>query len=320
MAESSRQPSDAVPKALIHKKILDAARDAPAASVEDVADSVSGATPELVANVLEEYGDPGIDEGDADDGATGDETHDATTSTDDDATDETEEERVDDDSAAAPGAVDRASLSDSQIETLRAIHRHPEATQQELADELGVVRATISNRVNDVDGFDWQHRRSFVEAFFDDGVVARNSGETTAEPDAATPDGGDTDSADSTTASGDTAGDDHTTGDASETRQTTDSTSPDQLTVETATDLDEADEERRPGVARIDARLGELESAVGRLEASFDADDPAGDGAAGDSGDDDDLDPELLHRAATAILEDDRIGESEALTLLRHLL
>lgn len=380
MAESSRQPPDAVPKALIHKKILDAARDAPTASVEDVADSVSGATPELVANVLEEYGDPGMEDPETDDdeqagnaeadddvdeqaGDAEADDEDSTMTTDegtttdsaDDAPGATEEaaepnEPTDRDAGDDPGDVvdsgdvadpagtaDRASLSDAQIATLRAIHRNPEATQQELADELGVVRATISNRVNDVDGFDWERRRSFVEAFFDGEAGAR--AETTAESegddeapdrsaadaeppdrsaaDAEPPDES-TDADETETGSADSASDD-----ASDPEQPVDDADapPEQLIVQTASDLDvSGSDQSHTEMAQIETRLGELESTVAALEASLDgaegSDDEAGDAATGD----DEIDPELLHKAATAILEDDRIDEAEEAALLRRLL
>ena len=67
-----------------------------------------------------------------------------------------------------------------EYRTLRVIHRQPEATQQAVADELEVSRATVSNRVNDIPGFDWADRKAFVEALFD---------EDSDPPDASTPDG-----------------------------------------------------------------------------------------------------------------------------------
>ena len=367
MAESSRQPPDAVPKALIHKKILDAARDAPTASVEEVADSVSGATPELVANVLEEYGDPGMEDAAADDhvdeqtddGQTDDEDSTMTTdeiptdSADDalgatdeavgsSATDEAAEpsEPTDRDDGDGPsdagdsgdvadpgGTPDRTSLSDAQVATLRAIHRNPEATQQELADELGVVRATISNRVNDVDGFDWQRRRSFVEAFFDGEAGADT--ETTEESEGGdeTPDRSEADAEppDESTEADETETEpaDPANDGASDSEDPVDDADApqEQLIVQTASDLDVSGSDRsHPEMAQIEARLGELESTVAALEASLDgaegSDDEAGDAATGD----DEIDPQLLHKAATAILEDDRIDEAEEAALLRRLL
>lgn len=47
-----------MPKAIIHRKILDAAATDPEASHEELASTVSGASPGLVERVLETYGDP----------------------------------------------------------------------------------------------------------------------------------------------------------------------------------------------------------------------------------------------------------------------
>ncbi len=68
---------------MIHRRILDVAASDPDASMEAIADEVSGASPGLVERVLDEYGDPGREDestegpGDADgspnaDGASGD--------------------------------------------------------------------------------------------------------------------------------------------------------------------------------------------------------------------------------------------------------
>jgi len=44
-----------------------------------------------------------------------------------------------------------------------------DATQTELGSELDVCAATISNRLNSIDGFDWQDRRAFARGVFGDG-------------------------------------------------------------------------------------------------------------------------------------------------------
>jgi hypothetical protein len=62
MSKSSE--SRAIPSAIIHKKILDAAADNPDASMEALASEVPSATTDLIERVLEEYGDPGADESD----------------------------------------------------------------------------------------------------------------------------------------------------------------------------------------------------------------------------------------------------------------
>jgi len=47
-----------------------------------------------------------------------------------------------------------------------------DATQTELGSELDVCAATISNRLNSIDGFDWQDRRAFARGVFGDGQSA----------------------------------------------------------------------------------------------------------------------------------------------------
>ena len=61
----------------------------------------------------------------------------------------------------------RAELTETQRETLATIRNHPEATQRELAERLGVSAPTINNRVNTIPGFEWEQRRQFVAAIFD---------------------------------------------------------------------------------------------------------------------------------------------------------
>ena len=67
-----------------------------------------------------------------------------------------------------PEYPDPGSLTQKEHETLRAIAHDTDATQQDVADMLGVSRATVSNRVNAVEGFDWADRDSFVSAVIDD--------------------------------------------------------------------------------------------------------------------------------------------------------
>ena len=53
-----RSSQSGQPRAMIHKKILDVAGDNPDASLERIADEVSGASVTFVEQVLDEYGDP----------------------------------------------------------------------------------------------------------------------------------------------------------------------------------------------------------------------------------------------------------------------
>lgn len=124
-----------VPKAVRHRRILDIAEDQPDASLDEIAAEVPSATVDLVENILEEYGDPGLDESDSE---------------------EAEDEAADDDEAPT------LSLDEKQRETLQAIHNNPEMTQRELGEVLGVSKATVCNRVNSIDGFEWNSRQEFA--------------------------------------------------------------------------------------------------------------------------------------------------------------
>lgn len=177
-----------VPRALIHTKILDAAADAPEASMAVIAAEVPSATTELVERVLDEYGDPGADQGEElgadqgeDPGAQSDEVAepvdspteqgeslmehaDRASDPDEPATDTTP-------TAADDGVPDPDDLSPKQRDVLEAIADHPEGTQREIADRLGVSAPTVSNRANSIPGFDWADRRAFVDAVVDADVA-----------------------------------------------------------------------------------------------------------------------------------------------------
>ncbi|WP_018256265.1 winged helix-turn-helix transcriptional regulator [Halomicrobium katesii] len=153
------------PRALIHKKILDTAQSNPTAATAEIATAVSGASVELVEQVLQEYGDPAAE----DDQPVESDDQDTV----DDETPEPEDGEAEPRISAETGSgekgegVDLAALDEKQRETLRAIHRQPAATQAEIADTLDVSRATIPKRVNDIPGFDWPSRQAFVEALFE---------------------------------------------------------------------------------------------------------------------------------------------------------
>ena len=59
-------------------------------------------------------------------------------------------------------------LSAKQREVLAVVAEQPRATQQAIGDQLGVSAATVSNRVNSIEGFDWSEREQFVDAVFDE--------------------------------------------------------------------------------------------------------------------------------------------------------
>lgn len=238
--EGNRIQDELMPKAIVHVKILDAAKSDPEASIQGIADEVDGASLELVERVLEKYGDPGgtgsesgignldecggeMNESQPDNhheieqamdtdqtGPTPTTTESASegdrASTDDakqsiaetgsrddrgtesdivdvasdsgvvderGTTDTTREQTATGNEETAEEPSNERSLPDSeqltskQLDVLRAIGQRPHATQSELADQFDVSRATISQRVNAIDGFDWTERQEFVQAMFD---------------------------------------------------------------------------------------------------------------------------------------------------------
>ena len=82
---------------------------------------------------------------------------------------------------AAAVAVDPASLTPAERETLRAIQRHPGATQRAIAGELDVSASTVCRRVNGIEGFEWSERADFVTALFDTPTSPSDAAADTAE-------------------------------------------------------------------------------------------------------------------------------------------
>lgn len=150
MSDSAKQRQ--TPRAMIHRRIMDAAADRPDASLGVLADVVPGASPELVERVLDEYGDPADESGD---------------------TEQTGDEDEGDDVPAL------AELSEKQRETIHAIRVHPVATQRELGDILDVTAATISQRVSGIPGFDWSDRAAFADT-----LVGTDGSTDSTDPDA----------------------------------------------------------------------------------------------------------------------------------------
>lgn len=150
-ASTETTAASAVPRAVIHRHILDVAADRTEATMADIAAAVSGATVDLVESVLAEYGDPA-------------ETAPSAV---------TEEESM---TATDPApTIDETDLTPKQRETIVAIAADPDASQADLAERLGVSRATINQRVNGIDGFDWAERAAFATAVLENGTDAADS-------------------------------------------------------------------------------------------------------------------------------------------------
>ena len=162
----------AYPKSIRHKQILNIAADKPDASIEAIADDVPSATSDLVEYVLEEYGDPGANDTDDSTPETdGQASAPEPTAADDQQPVESEAEPED-----GQNRVDLSSLSDGQREVLTAIHGRPQATQREIAEQLAVSAATVSNRVNAIPGFEWSDRGEIVAELSD--TITDKSAET----------------------------------------------------------------------------------------------------------------------------------------------
>lgn len=362
MSDSSKSRSGGVqaqPKAIIHKQILDAAAEAPQASMAELADSVSGASTELVEQVLDRYGDPSAaetataddttaataddtaagdtpesDAPDADDagveatdgdGVTGDAKEADSDGAVDDraAVDETDAEAGDVDDGGDPDAPTPDDLSPKQLRVLRAVADDPDATQRELADRLGVSTATISNRVNAVEGFDWSRRAALVDALFADGAGADDgAADATAAPDpepsetdGGTPPGADDDGADG---GGETGGAAEGQVDETAEDETGEPTGGDQETGEEETTAPPETEDLRSAVAALSA---EVEALTERLEA---VEAGTGPGAEPDGDTAPDCggafaDPELAHKVIHACVRSDAITEEEELRIVENV-
>lgn len=164
MASSGNNQS---PRAIIHKQILDEAKDRPNASMEEISDNIPGASTELVNRVLRDYGDPGgqlVTPNEATEERKMTETSATNNKTD------TEVREVED----IENEMDE--LSEKQRETLRQIVDNPEATQSDIGENLGVSASTISRRLSEITGFAWGNREEFVSGLFDQPLISDGHG------------------------------------------------------------------------------------------------------------------------------------------------
>lgn len=136
MSQTTDQPR--TPRSIRQKRILDVAADQPEASLAAIAVEIPSATSDLVEDVLEQYGDPAEN--------------------DQEATNTLNESAM----ATEPTPPKLDELPVKQRELIEAIAEHPDATQQELAERLDVSAPTVSNRVNAIDGVDWESRQDFI--------------------------------------------------------------------------------------------------------------------------------------------------------------
>jgi len=167
---SDSDHGDEKPRAMIHRKILDIADANPAASPDAIASRVNGVSAEFVERVLNQYGDP------SEEGRPPKEPTVKDGSTDSDAGSDREETASlkstpagtsNENENTGAETEDRLELNGRQRETLVAVAHRPTATQEEIADELGVSRATVSKRLSGIEEFEWGTRRQFVRQVFD---------------------------------------------------------------------------------------------------------------------------------------------------------
>jgi hypothetical protein len=189
-----------------HKQILSVAEEKPGASIDELASAVPSATPELVERVFDEYGDPAAEDdtsppqentmSSTDETPKQEDSSDTGTAASDGSpdTERTDEQTISEDSPDAETESDEQpsldELPEKQREVLRVIAARPEATQTELADYFDVTSATISRWVNDIEGFEWSQRESFVDAVVDEppsiDALPETAGSATETPSADT--------------------------------------------------------------------------------------------------------------------------------------
>ena len=309
------------PRAMIHRRILDVAESSPDASLTAIAEAVSGASPDLVERVLDEYGDPGRDtdaetQDDEPMNAANASTPETESASDDESTADPDESSADEPPAAA-------DLSEKQRRTLGALYERPDASQADLADELDVTRATVSRRLNAIPGFEWSDRRAFAEAVFGSAADVE-ADPSAADTPAAHGDGGDT--------AADAPADDPVDDD----RADGDRPNPE------GGDTGHPDAGDRSGIdpAAVDAvegALSDLAERVAAIESRVAASDGADASGPADGADqtegthgngetegsdgpeecDAGLSPELAHKVVHACMESDRLSEEEELAVLR---
>ncbi|MDS0222520.1 winged helix-turn-helix transcriptional regulator [Haloarcula sp. S1AR25-5A] len=271
------------PKSMRHKQILDVAAENPEASIAELASEVPSATADLVERVLEEHGDPAED---------------------DDPNESAQESS--DHSSASQSLPAPDDLSSTEYETIKAIRKHPTASQRDLAEKLGVTASTVSNRVNGIDGFDWANREAFANAVLGDQEPEQT--ESTASPDESqspiSPEEPETQSADSEP----TASFDGADRRASESEPGSDDGDyPPPETATAAGEVNTTITTFQSTVEDLSEQLAELE---GQVETVAD----------GGSSPQPFQDPELVHKVVHACMDSEKISEEEELRILDSLL
>lgn len=315
-----------------HKRILDAAADNPNASVEELASRIPTATAELVERVLDEHGDPAatdesVDTADAfeDEKPSSGGTSDNNTDTTNDGhiAESTQTTATEPDDGDTPVEPNDTEVTAKQRAVLEYVAMDPSATQREIGDRLGVSAATVSNRVNAIDGFEWSDRNSFVERLFAERSTIRDDGAEEQDVSSAVK------AVDSTE---DHAESDPESSGATESTSAEESNSepahqPDSANAAVDDDTDQNTTDSETEQRRLDddslvtvEQLQALESRLRDLEQRMDDESKqtAIDHPVDNSHSVID-DPDLLHKTVQLWLEDERFSKAEEAALLRAL-
>jgi hypothetical protein len=289
---STGERDGALPRSMRQRRVLDVAAEHPDASIEEIASRIPTATPELVDRVLGEYGDPGANE--------------TADSSDSEMSDHEPQD-----------SADRDELTDKQREVLELVRDDPGATQRELGERLGISAAAVSNRVNDLDGFEWSDRLAFAEAVVDDDHGDADTASEPGDADAGTE--SDTDAATAPAEGADATASDQGGPDAVPDRDSESEASEHAGGPSTPDDLERTVDELSDRVGELSGRLDELEAiAAGEGSSGRVADGGEQRSNSADTAPFDD--PELVQKVAHACLRDENITETEERRILRALL
>jgi DNA-binding MarR family transcriptional regulator len=152
---TTTESSQKTPKAIIHKQILESAEANPDASLDTIAEMVSGTSPDLVKRTLEKYGDP------ADDSLTPSETADSTAMSENTKYDSPGLAREED--RTAPQALEHSSAGDEgAVEPSESDVE--EANIESTADGINEMNETHTSAENSEGTPKTEHEKADAEA------------------------------------------------------------------------------------------------------------------------------------------------------------
>lgn len=161
--------SAVIPRAIVHKKILTEAERHPEATMTELASRVNGANTDMVERILEQFGDPasddelGIEKTEGDDECNSGGVQSGT--------------RGQDSNQPSILGVDPSQLTQRRREILRLVHENPKASQRDIAEMSGTSQSAICQRINSIDGFEWENRKEILETMVENDVLETNGKE-----------------------------------------------------------------------------------------------------------------------------------------------